>query len=144
MNELLEKFQKKLNKELIETDFDSLYEDIDILGSVSEYDTISQMLEDEKISKEEKKELQKEINRIEKTLLLKNRLIKLKGEDKNYYCKRDTVYDNVGMAIEDNYTDYLEDDDIFCEYTGDLIYVYMKKILVKKMKKYREEDEYNY
>lgn len=141
MNTLIVSFGEKFNREIVDTDFSSLYEDIDLLGIIPEYDVICKDLENDNLSKEDKKALQKEFNKIERAILMKNKLIKLKGEDKNYYCLKDSAYDNVGMLIDCDYGEYLDDDNLFCEYNGDSIYDYMQTILYKKIKKYSEYEE---
>ena len=141
MNDIFNELSKKLNLELKETDFTSIYEDIDLLSGISEYDKYLSILDNNSLNKEERKKIQKEFEKIEKKSLNKHKLIKLKGEDKNFYCLKDSVYDNVGMLIEDNFNDYFDEEDIFCEYNGDNIYNYMRKILLKKITTYNEKEE---
>lgn len=141
MKDILNSFYKKLNMELSETDFSSLYEDIDILGVIDEFDDIQQYICDKNVPAENRKLVEKELNKIERNALNNNKLTKLKGEDKNYYGFKGQSYDNVGMIIEDNYKEYLEDEDLFCEYKGDYIYNLMRKILVNKIIKEEAEEE---
>lgn len=135
MEKTLNIFQEKLNNELKDIDKNSLYEELDILSTISEYDVLQNYVCDETKNKKERNIVEKKIEKIEKLCLKKNRMIKLKGEDKSYYCLVGESYDLNGELINDYYEDFLEDDNIFCEYNGDDIYIYIKKILENKIQR---------
>lgn len=139
MNELLISFKEKLLKELKDIDLSSLYEDIDILGCISEYDLL-QMEINKKDKLSDKKELEREILKIERECLKKCKVTKIVGEEKNYYYQIGEPYNQNGCIIEDYFEEAYEEDDIFCEYKGDSIYKIMKKNLEKKIKKYCTEE----
>lgn len=140
--ELLKLIKEDLMKELSDTDFSQIYEDIDILSCIGSYNKLQSILDNDKTPKEEKTKLQKEFNKIEKSCLSKNKLIKLNGEDKSYYCLRNEVYDLNGSIVEYDFDVILDDEDLFCEYTGDGIFELMKKNIIKKIKKMTIEEEY--
>lgn len=139
--ELLKSLKEDLMKELSDTDFSQVYEDIDILSCINSYNNLQLKIDDENISKEEKVKLQKEFNKIEKDCLNKNKLTKLNGEEKSYYCLKNEVYDTNGCIIEYDFDAILEDEDLFCEYAGDGIFEFMKKLIIKKIKKMIAENE---
>lgn len=130
--ELLLIIKDKLMKELEETDFTQLYEDIDILTCIKEYNELQLLIEDAKI---DKSKINKELKKIEKECLSKYNLIKIKGEEKNYYCLKNKAYDCNGSLIEYDYADYIENEELFCEFRGDNIYEYMKKNAKKHSRK---------
>lgn len=135
MEEILDIFQEKLNNELKDIDKNSLYEELDILTTISEYDILQNYICDKKQNKKEKNIIEKKIEKIERLCLRRNKMIKLKGEDKSYYCLIDQPYDLNGELIIDYYEDFLDEDNIFCEYNGDDIYNYIKKVLENKIQK---------
>lgn len=135
MEEILNIFQDKLNYELKDLDGNSLYEEIDIFGSIKEYDILQNYISDINVDEKKRNTLEKILEKTEKLCLKKNRIIKLKGEDKSYYCLTGEVYDSNGELISDYYEECLDEDNIFCEYNGDNIYNYMKKLLEKKIQK---------
>ena len=139
--EILKNFKQNLMKELADTDFSQVYEDMDILSCVKSYNEIQAKLDDINTPKDEKTKLQKEINKIEKECLAKNKLVKLIGEDKSYYCYKNKVYDTNGTLIEYDFDIALDDNDLFCEYIGDNLYETMRKLAVKNLKKYASENE---
>lgn len=136
MEKILDIFQEKLNDELKDLDKNSLYETIDVLGCIKEYDVILNYIADESKDKKERIMVEKKLEKTEKLCLKKNRMVKLKGEEKSYYCLVGESYDLNGELIKDYYEDFLDEDDIFCEYNGDDIYDTMKKILERKIQKH--------
>ena len=135
MKNIIEKFKTKFLQELKELDETSLYESLDILSDIPEYDSIQNYLSDPNLLKNEKDELLSEFNKAEKECLKKCKYTKLIGEDKSYYCKNNKPYDSNGEMITDYFEDMLEENNLFCEYIGDDIYLMMKKILEKKIQK---------
>lgn len=141
--ELFKSLKIDLMKELSETDFSQIYEDVDILTCIKHYNEILSIIENNDTPKTEKAKLQKELHKIEKECLSKNKIVKLVGEEKTYYAYRNEVYDNSGCIVEYDFEDVLNEDDLFCEYKGDNLYEAMKKLAIKKIKKLSaEEDEY--
>lgn len=139
--ELLKSLKEDLMKELADTDFEQIYEDLDILSCIKAYNEFQVEIENTNIPKEQRVKLQKSFNKIEKECLNKNKLRKLNGEDKSYYCLKNEAYDSNGGLIDYDFETILDDSDLFCEYKGDGIYELMKKIVINKIKKMETENE---
>lgn len=139
--ELYNVLKKDLMKELSETDFSQIYEDMDILTCIKAYDQLLSIIEAPTTSKIDKSKIQKELHKIEKECLTKNKLVKLIGEEKSYYCSKNEVYDVNGCIVEYDFDIILDEEDLFCEYIGDNIFEIMRKIAIKKIKQIESESE---
>ena len=135
MKDTLNLFKKHLIEELQDVDFSSLYEDVDILSCIKEYEDLQNYISNQSIDRMSRKNIEKEMIKIEKECLKKIKAIKIIGEDKNYYLLKNEPYDSDGILIDSYFESYLEDDDIFCEYKGDTIYTILKNCLDKKIDK---------
>lgn len=123
---LLDEFKKDIVKELKECDFSTIYNDYDILETIKAYISLSDLIEKDKT-------LKTKIEKIEKSALRQVSAIKITNEDgESFYAKRGEAYDSEGNLIEDMYGEYIDNEDLFCNYIGDDIYNLMKKFALSK------------
>jgi hypothetical protein len=133
--ELLVQFKEKFAKELEDIDFSTVSSDYDVLEIVPEYVTLTNMCDNDTALKDK-------IEKAEKAVLRSKRLIKIVNEDNlGFYLKKGEPYDSEGNLIEDMFEDYLDNEDLFCEYVGDDTYDLMKKALLSKIRN-MDRDEY--
>lgn len=133
--ELLKQFKEKFTKELDDMDFSTVSPDYDVLEGIPEYVLLSSMSESDA-------KLKDKIEKAEKAVLRSKKLVKIINEDSmGFYLKKGEPYDSEGNIIEDMIEDYLDNEDLFCEYVGDDIYDLMRKSLLSKMRSVNK-DEY--
>lgn len=132
---LLAELKEELIKEIRDCDFSAVCNDYDILENIKAYIELSELLNDEKLFKSK-------IEKVEKSVLRQFGATKITKEDGlSFYVKKGEAYDSEGNLIEDMYDEYIDNDDLFCDYLGDDIYSMMKKYALAKARN-RYKDEY--